>query len=84
MLYAPFVSVEPTHVQKKLASLRVFVLYGSSQLIKIRVVPVVTLCESCYFEVDDGLSHSLSGIQLADEYFSRSFAKVTVLIGLDY
>ena len=50
----------------------------------MRVVPVLTACNSCYFHLNHELFTDLRDDSLVDEYFPCSPATLNCLIGLEY
>ena len=75
---------EPRTLRVKLVKLRIFFKDTSSEQITVRVVPVLTACNSCYFHLNDELFTDLRKEELADDYFTPSSASLNCLIGLDY
>ena len=81
-LYA-FGEREPKPQRIGLVRLRVIFCDGDTEVVTVRVVPLITGCDTCYYRVCSEALPILRGLQLADAYFGQSDATLNVLFGLD-
>ena len=63
---------QPRTLLVKVVKLRIFFKDASSEQITVRVVPVLTACNSCYFRQNDELFIDLRNEAMADDCFNTS------------
>ena len=79
-----FVDGEPKPRRLGVVQLWVFFPDGDTEILTVRVLHMITGCETCYSRVCFDVAPVLRELRLADAYFGQSTATLNVLCGLDF
>lgn len=65
----------------EVAEVRIVFADDKFEVIRVRVVPVLTSCDSCYFRIAEEVRPKVCASELVDDNFRERVATLNVLIG---